>query len=71
MGGGAGVVYFNHVWVLRTPNACQNLLFQHFFEKKLKKEEKQKKIQDLQKKFAPKHWSRVLFPEKTQLSYYR
>ena len=27
------------IWVLHTPNAGQNILFQYFFAKKLKKEE--------------------------------
>ena len=36
------VVYFEQH--LGTPNACQNLLFQHFLCKKLKKEEKGRKL---------------------------
>ena len=53
-----------------TSNANQNMLFM-FFAKKLKKGRKSKKIAaKVSKKlpffkFAPNHWSRVLFTEKT------
>ena len=58
------------VWLLHTPNAGQNLNFQHFFAKKAEK--MQKKVVNLQQnlakkrffKFAPIGWPSVLFPDK-------
>ena len=32
------------VWVLRTPKAAQNMLFQHFLHQKAKKQRKSKKF---------------------------
>ena len=57
--------------MLHTLDDSRNLLFKVFHTKKLKKEEKEKKLrQNLEKtclfNFAPKRWSRFLFPEKNR-----
>ena len=61
------------VWVLHTPNAGPNIHFQCFFcYKGAKKVQKSKKFAEKYNKkmgilkFAPKRWSKVLFPEKKQ-----
>ena len=64
------------IWWLHTPNTGQNLLFQCFQAKILKKEKKSKKFgAKFSRKsfflFTPKHWRKVLFSEKTHFHCWR
>ena len=53
------------IWVLRTPNVGQNMLFQCFCSKSWKKKEARKLMQNKKKfELAPKRWLRALLPEK-------
>ena len=58
------IFFLTSIWVLRTPNAGQNMLFKSFLCKKVKKEEKAwKLIQNLEKKnilFGLDLWSKDL-----------
>ena len=53
------IFFLTSIWVLRTPNAGQNMLFKSFLCKKVKKEEKAWKLmQNLEKQYFV--WTRSL-----------